>query len=138
MLVGKLYPSHSYFASVVDVKGPDDKVTGRLADFFKSSGISTLVYKSDQEPAIVTAVEQALLKIRRTGEPTADEEFISMVPENSAMGESPSNGKAERAVQTIEDMVRTYLSALEGRLKCGLSMSLPIFRRIGARRKHAQ
>ena len=58
MLVGKLYPSHSCFASVADVKGPDDLVVGRLADFFKSSGITKLVYKSDQEPAIAAAVEQ--------------------------------------------------------------------------------
>ena len=44
----------------------------------------------------------------------------SAVPENSAVGESQSNSRAERAVQTFEDMLRTYKSALEARMEAYL------------------
>ena len=51
-LVGKLYPSHAFFASICDVKGSDDSVVGRLAGFCQNTGITRLVSKQDQEPAI--------------------------------------------------------------------------------------
>ena len=49
------------FSSACDVKGQDDSVVGRLAEFFKNSGVTKLVYKSDQEPAIKSVVEAALV-----------------------------------------------------------------------------
>ena len=110
-LVGKLYPNHAIFASICDAKGPDDSVVDRLAEFFRNTGIPKLVYKQDQEPAIRNAIERALTKVGRHGEPIPDEQLIQMIPEFSAVGQSPSNGRAERAVQSVEDMVRTYLSA---------------------------
>ena len=127
-LAGKLYPSHSFFASVCDVKGPEDSVTDRLAEFLKDSGVTKLVYKSDQEPAIRAMLEKALNSIGRTGDPRSNDEIIQLVPESSAVGESPSNGKAERAVQSIEDMTRTYLSALEGRIRAKIPTQHPVMR----------
>lgn len=58
--------------------------------------------------------------------PKKGDEFLQLVPELSAVGESPSNGKAERTVQTVEDMVRTYLSALEGRLQGRVNSDSPV------------
>ena len=127
-LAGKLYPSGNFFASVCDVKGPDDPVTERLAEFLKDSGITKLVYKSDQEPAIRAMLEKALTSIGRNGEARSGDEIVQLVPEASAVGESPSNGKAERAVQSIEDMTRTYLSALEGRIKFQIPTQHPVMR----------
>ena len=43
----------------------------------------------------------------KTGEALPNAEIEQMVPENSAVGESASNGKAERALQQVEDMLRT-------------------------------
>ena len=127
-LAGKLYPSHSFFASVCDVKGPEDSVTDRLAEFLKDSGVTKLVYKSDQEPAIRAMLEKALNSIGRTGDPRSNDEIIQLVPESSAVGESPSNGKAERAVQSIEDMTRTYPSALEDRIRAKIPTQHPVMR----------
>mgnify|MGYP003340766714 CR=1 FL=1 len=62
-LAGKLYPSGNFFASVCDVKGPEDPVTERIAEFLKSSGVSKLVYKADQETAIRATFEKALAAI---------------------------------------------------------------------------
>ena len=51
-----------------------------------------------------------------------------MVPEWSAVGESASNGKAERTVQQVEDLLRTYLHALESRLKTPVPSNSPTVR----------
>ena len=123
-LVGKLYPQKAIFASACDMKGADDEVVGRLAQFIKSTGISKLVYKSDQEPAIRTALEEALRRIGRTGEC----EPVEAVPESSAVGESASNGRAERAIQSFEDLLRTMKSALETRIQQKVPVSLPVMR----------
>ena len=86
------------FASGCDAKGPEDSVTLRLVDVLKSSGINKMVYKSDQEPALKATIEAALSKIGRAGEQKEGDDFLQLVPEYSAVGESPRNGKAERAI----------------------------------------
>ena len=128
ILVGKLYPSRSVFASVCDTKGPDDSVTDRLASFFREAGHSHIIYKNDQEPALCATVAEAIRRSNRSGDGKPTAEVIQMVPEWSAVGESPSNGKAERTVQLVEDLLRTYLHALEGRLQTPVPSESPIVR----------
>ena len=48
------------------------------------------------------------------------------MPEKSAVGESQSNSRAERAVQQIEDLVRTYKSAAESRMGTKLPSNHPL------------
>ena len=48
------------------------------------------------------------------------------VPETSAVGESQSNGRAERSVQHLEDHMRTLLAELEDRLNCQLKSDSPV------------
>ena len=121
-LVGRLYPSKAIFASACDQKGADDPVVKRLSNFIKESGISKMVYKTDQESALRSTIEEAL---RRTGRSGVFESFEA-VPEMSAVGESASNGKAERAVQTFEDQLRTLKSALDSRLKQKVPVNHPL------------
>ena len=128
MLVGRLYPSRMVFATVCDVKGPDDSATDRLATFFRETGYSHIVYKSDQEPAIVSMITEALSRANRAGDGRPSDTVNQAVPEWSAVGESASNGRAERAVQQVQDMLRTYLHALESRIKRSVSCSHPIVR----------
>ena len=123
-LVGKLYPQKAMFASVCDMKGAEDEVVGRLAQFIKSTGITKLVYKSDQEASIRTALEEALRRVGRAGEC----EPVEAVPESSAIGESASNGRAERAIQSFEDLLRTMKSALETRIQRKIPVALPVMR----------
>ena len=54
--------------------------------------------------------------------------MLQAIPENSAVGASASNGRAERAVQTFEDLCRTYKSALDTRITATVLCTLPIFR----------
>ena len=111
ILVGRLYPSRAVFAAVCDAKGPDDPVTDRLATFFRETGHSHIVYKSDQEPALVATIAEAIKRSNRSGDGKPGDEFTQMVPEWSAVGESASNGRAERTIQQVEDLLRTYLHA---------------------------
>ena len=50
------------------------------------------------------------------------------MPEASAVGESLSNGKAENAVQRLEDMVRTYKAALEDHIGYRIPSKHPVIR----------
>ena len=61
-----------------------------------------MVYKTDQENAIKSYVDDA---IKQAGVSILvdDDAVLEAVPEYSAVGESASNGKAERAVQMLED-----------------------------------
>ena len=55
-------------------------------------------------------IEEAIQQTKGRGE------WVGAVPEASAVGESQSNGRAERSVQRLEDHVRTLLAELEDRL----------------------
>ena len=127
VLVARLYPSRALLATVVDSKGIDPVAVARLARFIRDSGYSKIIYKTDQEKPIVALFEETFQASARQGvlhNPT----LTQMVPEASAVGESQSNGKAENAVQTFEDLLRTYKSALETRLECRIPVKHPIMR----------
>ena len=71
--------------------------------------------------ALKTTVLEAARKSGTTGE------FVP-VPELSAVGASASNGRAERAVQAVEDLVRTLKAALESRLEWRIPCEHPVVR----------
>ena len=83
-----------------------------------------MVYKTDQESSLRCAIEEALRRVGRTG----IHEPFEAVPEASAVGESASNWKAERAIQTFEDHLRTLKSALDSRLKTTIPVAHPLMR----------
>lgn len=129
LLVGRLYPSRSVFACPVDMKGRDPVAIAKLSDFIKANGLTKFVYKCDQERALEALnqsvvgdfampelVEEAARRIGRSASPVDTGDVRIAVPENSAVGESQSNGKAERAVQMVEDQARTIKLALESRI----------------------
>ena len=69
-------------------------------------------------------IEEALKRTGRSGE----FEAFDAVAEYSAVGESASNGRAERAVQVVEDLLRTLKSALETRIKCRVPSQHPVLK----------
>ena len=99
-------------ATVCDTKGPDENVVARLAQFLKETGHTHMTYKSDQEASLRALFEEAFQKSSRQGA-LHNPRLQQLVPEASSAGESQSNGRAENAVQRLEDMVRTFKSALE-------------------------
>ena len=127
---GRLYPSRMVFATVVDPKGSqDDLAVSRLTAFIKETGYSQLVYKSDQESAITKMTDAAIRGSGRSGVPLESKEFESglaqAVNEHSAVGQNASNGKAERTVQAVEDLLRTLKPALEARIEFKIPVTRP-------------
>ena len=140
VLVVKVLPYKVFFSCVVDAKGVDEVTVQRLSQLFKDLGLVHFVYRSDKEPAIRAMIEQAIILAGRSGKAYADadpeeqkslsvmeeldeadgklmpsplesERILVAVPEHSMPGESKSNGIAERAVQQLEDHLRTLKSA---------------------------
>ena len=107
-------PSRTLFAVPCYQKGADDFVVRRLAAFLRASGVSNFSYMSDQEGALRTMIDAAVALTQGRGE------WVGAVPEASAVGESQSNGRAERSVQRREDHVRPFLGELEENLGCQL------------------
>ena len=110
VLVERTYPSTAIFACPCDAKGADPFATRRLAAFFRACRMPNFTYMCDQESALRVMIEESLHVTEGRGE------WVGAIPENSAFGESQSNGKAERAVQALEDQTRTLLGELEDRL----------------------
>ena len=73
------------------------------------------MYKTDRERSNNIFIDETL-KVAGIAATEDDEAVQCAVPEYSAVGESASNGRAERAVQQIEDQARTLKSALESRI----------------------
>ena len=94
-------------ATVMDSKGLREIIIDRVSRFIKETGYLRLTYKSDQEVSIRAMLESAVLKSGREGT------LEQATAENSAVGESQSNGRAESAVGLLEDRVRTYKACLE-------------------------
>eukprot|EP00969_Alexandrium_andersonii_P160560 7094351-Alexandrium_andersonii.AAC.1 len=67
-------------------------------------GHRKVILKSDQEPSIMALKEAVLRECGNSVEVTMEE---------SPVGESESNGMAERAVQEIQGQVRTLRDAFE-------------------------
>ena len=126
VLVARLYPARALMATICEKKGPEDEyAVTRLASFIKDSGYKRIVYKSDQEFSIRAIFEAAFRKADRQGKPY-NPELDQMVPEASAVGESQSNGRAENAVQRLEDLLRTYKCALESNIGFRIPVEHPV------------
>ena len=90
-------------------------------------------YRSDREIAIRNMLQEAIKlagvtgrEIKKDEDSDSDAEPIVGVPEQTMVGESQSNGLAERAMQTIEGQIRCMKLALEDRLQCSVPCSHPI------------
>jgi hypothetical protein len=93
------------FAHAVPRKGlVDDHGVGEIILDLEKLGLKRILLKCDGENALKHIQEEVQ---RRRSEET--------ILENSPVGDSRSNGKAERAVQSIVGLIRTMKSALESR-----------------------
>ena len=97
--------SKSFKAHAVSGKGNMQGVaTQLLDDILKLGYTEDVILKCDQEAALMDLVNEMARRRPRT------------IVENSKVKSSQSNGVAERAVQSIEGMVRTFKFALEKRI----------------------
>ena len=86
-----------------------------LIEDIEKLGYSEIILKSDGEPALINIQNE--VQRRREGK---------TILENSPVGDSRSNGHAERAVQSIAGHVRTIKKALEDRVGIKLNSDHPV------------
>ena len=98
-------------ATVVPSKSTGTFAARRVVEFLKEIGCRTcdIILKTDQENAIRALVAD-VCKVR-----AAEGGVGRVIEEMSPKGSSSSNGVVERAVQSVEQQVRTRASALEYR-----------------------
>ena len=86
-------------------------VQASLMAFLRECGceMSKPIFKSDQETAILTLVED-LVKRR------VDKGSGETIPKNSPAYRHQSNGVVERGIQSVEGMIRAMRSAFEERI----------------------
>ena len=119
-LVIAVRPWIMYRAGVCDVKGPDPHVVQGVAPWLRQIGPSHYAYMSDIEPALRALLAEAtrIAGLQGVHEPKPQDEECSddaggiaeailgpavAVLEDSSLGDSRSNGFAERSVQMAED-----------------------------------
>ena len=116
MLAVKDHTARGIFAEVVPRKGEDQAVVRRLRSIIDFLGYKRLLFKSDQEAAILA------LK-RRVSEEMPQVEFLM---EESPVGDSRANGTIEVAVREVGRLVRTLKDAVEFKCKVQIPSTHPI------------
>ena len=116
MLAVKSRGSRMTLAHVLERNGLVDSTVRRLVADLDLFGLRRLVFKSDQEPAIL-ALKQAV----RESMPT-----VEFVMEESLVEEHQSNGTIEVTVREVQKRIRVVKSALEERVKCEVLSRHPI------------
>ena len=82
----------------------------------KVLGYSRVILKSDQEEALKSLRKQLRISVG-----------LDLAEELSAVGDSKSNGKVERANQTIQGQIRTMKLQLENRIQAEIPADAPIW-----------
>ena len=106
---------YSVFADVVPQKGAHDFVTKQILEDIDTTGFTDIIFKTDNEPAIVAVRNE--VKQNRSHK---------TVPENSIRGQSRSNGFIENANKFVAGKIRTLRSALHTNLNHVINRDHPI------------
>ena len=108
ILTFKCRKSKGVFAYLVPQKGATGYAIKRSSEVFKYLGHNKVIYRSDQEPAILD------LKDRVKNEVSL---FTEVVLESTPVGDSQANGAIENANQYIKAQIKTMFASLQDRYK---------------------
>ena len=118
VLVCRDRDSKTLFCAVLPGKGGGHEwAVKQLLNFIKRMGHAKCIIKTDQETALVNLIE-AVIKGREH----------ATISEYSPVKESQSNGIAEKAVQSCEEMTRTIKIGLERRMNRKLPTEHPVMK----------
>ena len=124
ILVGKERQTKMMSSHMVPYKGAGTQwVTALLGCDLRNLGIansSTIVLKSDQEPALVDLLKDVQRwRVERNSRATT-------TIEHSSVHDSKSNGFVERGVRSFEQIFRTHKLDLERKVGKGVDVHLPV------------
>ena len=108
MLVAKERSTKAVMACVAPKKSEGEWLAKRVMAFMREFGceLEAVTVKTDNEPALVAVVDHI-------GRLRAAKGGVGVVVEHSPVHSSKSNGLIERAVQSVQGVVRTLRSAVE-------------------------
>ncbi len=122
ILEGKDEMTSSFFVEPLPSKHHTRANARSLGEYLVCLGYCQFVVKSDQEPALLalreTAVKMAEKELGDPGRITA-----GAFP----VGSRESNGRAEAAARSMNDLVRAFLSSLEKRILDPVPLNHPIY-----------
>lgn len=99
------------------IKGVDEYAVQVLAHHVDQSGHTKLIFKSDNEPAIL-ALNEAVRRIVKA----------EAIPDESPPYDSQGNEVIENAIKTLEGQPRTIKSQLESNMGFILSLTTCVYR----------
>ena len=112
-------------AMMVPRKGNEEWIMKAVVGIIDYYGHGKVILKSDGERAIV-ALKKAVKMFRQTetiiedGDENIERKIADTMIEESPVGDSQANGAAEKTVQDVENMIRTWKSAVEQSYGCTL------------------
>ena len=134
-MVVRVKPFLTSFSCVVDREGPEPLMVQRLARWIGQCDLVHVPVRPDREQAMLSLIWEAIKhagfeKYAEEEDPEEEEEpeLQLAVPEESAPGESQSNGGAEWPIKIVEDQARTLKLALEDRIQRQIYCSHPAVR----------
>ena len=123
VLVGRDKETRMTVAHVVSMKGADMEWEQAARDLLRFGIHGDVILKSDQEPAIVDVLKE-IAKLRGPRRTMLDRRTML---EASPVGDSKSNGVAERAIQSMEKLLGVHKLSIETRINEKLSVRHPLF-----------
>ena len=119
-LIVRDYMSKAVFAWTVPQKGidPEGFVVDRVVEAVKWLGYSNVLLKSDNEPAVVKVLKEALSILHI--------DLDSMKEEHPVPYDSQSNGGTENGIRNIRGVFRSARSCLEDRFKKRFPVNHPV------------
>ena len=102
-------------AHMVPRKGADEHAVMRIVQDIKNLGYKKVIFKSDQEPAILALKEEVRRMLSQ-----------DVIMEASPVGESQSNGREENAVRRVKGQLRTIKEGLDYRYGARIPASHPV------------
>ena len=109
-LVARERETRAVLSTVVPRRTAGEWIWRRLMAWLREIGLVSvdIIVKSDNEPALTSLVASwSTMRAMTSGS--------RMIIENSPVGSSKSNGIVERAIQSVQGMIRTMRSDIEGR-----------------------
>ena len=109
MVITKDRSTKAVYADVVQEKGVNQYAVRRVSKNLQLIGHDKIILKTDNERSIL-ALKEAVIR----------EKPVTIIPEESPVKESQSNGEVENAVKQVQAKVRTLRLAIESRYNISL------------------
>ena len=106
---------------MVEEKGQNEHAIEQVCEDIHSMGIRPMIFKTDQEPAIMALEERIRESIGKA---------VEVIPEESPVDDHPATGEIENAITELEKQIRVLKSSVERNTTRGISaQSVPGFGR---------